>query len=61
MTLEEIKKIREKQSLETINMTTEEAMAYFKKGADEARRIMEDLKQERANAENKANKVAVNQ
>jgi len=45
MKLEEIKAIREKQSLETIGMTTEEAAAYFKKGADELIQMMEELKQ----------------
>ena len=55
MTLEEIKAIRERKSLETIGMTTEEAAAYFKKGADNIKKIMEELKQE------KAKKEAVNQ
>ena len=61
MTLEEIREIRERKSLETIGMTFEEAAAYFKKGADEARRIMAELKQEKANAERLADKVAINQ
>ena len=61
MTLEEIKKIREKQSLETIGMTTEEASAYFKKGADYIKKIMEELKQKKSDTEKLTNKVAINQ
>ena len=61
MTLAEIKKIRERQSLETIGMTTAEAAAYFKKGADEINRIIDEIKQEKANSDKGVNKPAVNQ
>ena len=61
MTLAEIKEIRERQSLETIDMTTAEATAYFKKGADEINRIIEEIKQEKANSGKGVNKPAVNQ
>ena len=61
MTLDEIKIIRERKSLETKGMTTEEAAAYFKKGADNIKKIMDELKQERANAKKNTDKVAINQ
>ena len=44
--LDEIRKIRERKSLETKDMSTEEASAYFMRGADEARKIMKEMKQE---------------
>ena len=48
MILEEIKQIRERQSLETKGMSVEEANAYFNKGADEAMRIIEEIRQKKA-------------
>ena len=49
MIQDELRAIRERQSLETRGMTTEEAKIYFKKGADEARKIMAKLKEEKEN------------
>ena len=61
MTLEEIREIRERQSLETIGMTTEEAITYFRKGAEKALRRIEEIRQEKANTEKNASKLVINQ
>ena len=42
MTLDEIRTIREKQSLETIGMTSEQLHTYFSKGADCLEKMIEE-------------------
>ena len=61
MTLDEIREIRERQSLETIGMTTAEAAAYFRKGAEKALQRIEEIKQEKANSKKGVNKLTINQ
>jgi len=55
MTLEEIRKIRDRKSLETANMSIDELNAYFKKGADNIRKIMAEQRQEKEMAEKAKN------
>ena len=61
MTLDEIREIRERQSLETIGMTTAEAAAYFRKGAEKALQRIEEIRQEKSNAEKHSSKIVINQ
>ena len=61
MTLDEIREIRERQSLETIGMTTAEVAAYFRKGAKKALQRIEEIRQEKANTEKNASKLVINQ
>ena len=61
MTLDEIREIRERQSLETIGMTTAEVAAYFRKGAKKALQRIEEIRQEKANSEKGVNKPTVSQ
>ena len=58
MTLDEI---RERQSIETIGMTTAETAAFFRKGAEKALQRIEEIRQEKANAEKQINKLIINQ
>ena len=46
-TMEELYKIKARQSLRRINMTTEELIADIKEGAKEGYEILENLKQEK--------------
>ena len=46
MTVDEVRAIREKKSLETIGMTTEELSSYFSKGASEIQRMVDKIRKE---------------
>ena len=59
MILDEIRAIREKQSLETIGMTTEQLHAYFSKGADALEKMMKEIRQEKSNKTHQTKKAAV--
>jgi len=43
MTVDEVRAIREKKSLETIGMTTEELNKYFDKGANEIQEMINEI------------------
>jgi hypothetical protein len=47
MTVAEVRVIREKQSLETVGMTTEELRAYFAKGANEVQKMIDEIRREK--------------
>ena len=44
MFIDELRVIREKRSLETLGMTTEQLNFYYKKGADEMMKIIEEMR-----------------
>lgn len=46
MSINELRKIRERRSLETLGMTTEQLNGVFKKGADEMMKIIEKKRTE---------------
>ena len=60
MTIEEIRKTREKTSLKLSKMPIAEQREYIKKGADALEKMMNERKQEKANAkkEEELKKVA---
>nr|AGS54212.1 hypothetical protein [uncultured bacterium contig00107] len=47
MTITEVRAIREKQSLETVRLTTEDLRAYFAEGAGEIQRMIDETRKER--------------
>jgi len=47
MTINEVRAIREKASLETIGMTTEELRQYFAQGANDIERRIADIRKKR--------------
>ena len=49
MTVDEVRAIREKKSLETIEMTTKELNAYFNNGAEAIKKMIEEVRLENSN------------
>ena len=47
MTVEEVRAIRERKSLETTNMTAKELRAYFAEGADKAEKRIAEIRREK--------------
>jgi hypothetical protein len=47
MTITEVRAIRERQSLETVGLTTEDLRAYFAEGAGEIQRMIDETRKER--------------
>jgi len=47
MTLAEVRKIREKKSIEWANLSLEELNSEIKKGADQIQRLIEEIRKKR--------------
>ena len=56
MKLEEIREIREKQSLETIGMTIDELNAYFGKGAEAMEKLIDKHRKDNAKLDTRPHK-----
>ena len=47
MFIDELRTIRERQSMETLGMTTEQLNDYYKKGSDEMMKRIEEIRKEK--------------
>jgi hypothetical protein len=47
MTIAEVRAVREKQSIETVGLTTEGLRAYFADGANEIQKMIDEVRREK--------------
>ena len=47
MTVDEVRAIREKKSLETVGMSVSELNAYYSKGATKAQQMIDEIRKQR--------------